>query len=295
MLKQSKLALASGVFALSAGAFAIPITTDIVTVVDESGSMNTEHQWLGDMMISLDAALQTTAGADPLSAQYGLVGFGGGSSHYAGHVHDINGSEWGTAAEFDAATNNLVLTGATEDGYSGMEAALGMTGQANSIRNIILVTDEDRDNINGTTVQQMGDKLAADQALLNAVLSVTITCTDGSTALGIDSSGTGYVADGSGGFTTCETANMSNGPYYYDTGSIDDYGTLALASGGAVWDLNQLRLGGLTATSFTAAFVDVKIQETIDVIVSVAEPGTFALLALGLVGIAASRRKQQIA
>lgn len=291
----SKTLLTSGLFALSAGVMAIPITTDIQTVVDESGSMSEEHAWLGTMMTQLDSALLSAAAGDTLSAQYGLVGFGGSSysGHEDGHVHTVGSGDWGTATEFATATGGLVLNGATEDGYSGMSAALGVSGQANSVRNLILVTDEDRDNINGQSVEDMASALAADQALLNAVLSVSISCQDGSTALGVDSSGTGYLADGDGGFTTCEVANLSDGPFWYDDGSIGDYGNLALATGGAVWDLNQLRQGGNTALSFTAAFVDVKIQETIDVITNVAEPATFALFTLGLAGLAASRRKKQ--
>ncbi len=295
ILKKLKLSTLAGAVLISTGAMALPITTDIVTVVDESGSMGGEHAWLGTMISDLGMALSAAAGADTLNDQYGLVGFGGSSSHLYGHVHDMDNltagtQEWGSTAQYSNAVSGLVLNGGTEDGYSGMNAALAMTGQANSVRNIILVTDEDRDVTSGTntTAQQMTDALAQDKALLNAVLNVSIKCGDGTFALGVDSNGTGYKADGDGGFTTCENAYQYGG---FGT-SIADYGNLALATGGAVWDLNKLRLGGNTAMSFTAAFVDVKIKETIDVIVNVAEPGTFALLGLGLAGLVSSRRRK---
>ena len=63
------------------------------------------------------------------------------------------------------------------------------------------------------------------------------------------------------------------------TGS--DYVDLALNSGGAAWNLNILRSGGTNADSFTASFVDTKVQEiTEQPPVSVPEPGTLALLGL---------------
>ena len=82
---------------------------------------------------------------------------------------------------------------------------------------------------------------------------------NGNTSLGIDSTGTAYLADGSGGFT-----KNAGGKAVSGFGStIPDYVDVALATNGAAWDLNQLRQGGDLAQSFTNGFIDVKVQEVV--------------------------------
>ena len=69
-----------------------------------------------------------------------------------------------------------------------------------------------------------------------------------------------YIADGTGGFIS-----SSDGSYISGAGSTKtDYIDLAWALKGAGWDLNQLRQGGTTASSFTLAFVDIKAEEVIN-------------------------------
>jgi hypothetical protein len=288
-------------------AVAVVPYADVVVVVDESGSMSTEHAWISGMISALDSGL-VTDGLTP--NQYGLTGFGSGSGNHAtgqdgifdpyvggqgsnsGHKHgiDVAGQEFGTAAQFGAATAGLVLSGATEDGYTGITVALGYSYRSDAAKNIILVTDEDRDNTDASlNYASMLGALQRGGFLLNAVVNNTFFCGN-DRVLGVNGSIgnlTGYLADGSGGYTSCAGATIGTGAGT----TTADYVNLALAAGGAAWDLNLLRAGGDDATSFTNAFVDIKIQEIKQPPTGVPEPGTLALVGLALAGIAFRARK----
>jgi hypothetical protein len=257
------------------------ISTDIIFIVDESGSMGSAQTNLANN-IGLFASILSAGGVD---ARYGLVGYGN-SSVVPRMLTNLT-----TAAALATAAQGLVITGGTESGYAGTAFALnGIDGQTslfsfrpNAVKNLIIFTDEDNDfitNIGGrvggdaATYSEIDALLTSNNALFNAVVS-------------------------SGGACTTAASDPNN----------DCYIPLALAHGGAGFDLTLLQSSNAQVVQdFVTAFANAKLQETIDFCTQnptlpecqggggqVPLPGTIALFGAGVLGWAASRRKKAVA
>jgi hypothetical protein len=257
-----KVLLAVGAAALTIGAAgnarAATISTDIVIMVDESGSMGTVQANLRNN-IGLFAAILSAGGVD---ARYALVGYGNSA------VVPRLLTNFTDAASFAAAAQNLQVSGGTEPGYDAVHFGLnnypGQTNlsyRPNAVKNLILFTDEpDNGGLASITLANTQALLTANNALFNAVL------------------------DG---------AN-----------TISSYSALATDHHGGVFALNSLNTANQTAVQgFVTAVATAKLQETIDFCAanpnapecqSVPEPGTLALLGVGM-AFAARRRIRRAA
>ncbi|SFK25795.1 putative Ig domain-containing protein [Lysobacter sp. cf310] len=229
---------------------------DVVVVVDESGSMSGEHDWIADFAAPLEAHLTTNGVGDgAVPNRYGLLAY-----DPVPLPINVGTTLTGDYRQFITASAQLALRGSgTEDGWRAVRHAIFQYPlRETTARNIILVTDEDRDNTDASiTYASLLGEMRAQKAVLNAVVNARFKCGDGSAALGLGQHKVGYKADGRGGFQTCANASAYGG----DGTTIADYVNMALETGGAAWDIEVLRDGGRVAQSFTNALLKIKVQE----------------------------------
>jgi len=137
-----------GFFSVSANS---AIMADVMWVIDTSGSMGPDIAQVKQRILEFNTAM-TNNGID---THYGAVRFGGTASL----IQDIT-----TFDMFSAVGSPFMLLGATggstEDGSAAIQLGLGATFRANTVRNIILVTDEN-------------DDVTANRAALTAALAAT--------------------------------------------------------------------------------------------------------------------------
>jgi len=251
LLSTAALCVAAPVLSSLSGAVR---SADFIFVVDESGSMSGEQNFLEEQVPSLEAGL---VGASVTGSRYALVGFGSGNPEP--RPFTVGAGQFGTAAEFQTAAKTLETSGGTEDGYAGIAYTLAnYKFRSGVLPVIVLVTDEDRDVLpeySTQTATSIKTALAGANATWISILDQSILDKNGvkiSNALVINSQNRVYIADGTGGVTTQESGQVAATS---DTTKAD-YSDPTLESGGLVADLNVLRDGGQNASSFTKTFLD---------------------------------------
>lgn len=230
-------------------AFAQSADATTIFLVDESGSMAGEHNFLQNFVLDLDAALSVSGLA---TRQYGLTGFGGPGQGAAGlRNFTLDGADiLGTANEFAQAAQGLVTAGSTEDGYAAIDNALNTYTLPTSGVTLVLVTDEDRDDTDAALTYN-SILTAIQTAGVNLVSMLDVNITDTNNAAAISTDGNTALVQNGQSFTSQPLGGITAG----DADIITDYSDLTLAvGGGCVADLNQLRAGGDAATAFAAAF-----------------------------------------
>ena len=235
-------------------------SADVILVVDESGSMNTEHQWIINMTRRLDEVLQELNIGRNVSNMFGLTGFG--SFKYTnGRIVTYNGRSFFEANEVDKLIAMLQVSGREEDGYLALKFAIdNYEFRSNAVKQFILITDEERDiletGLNKTNILNM-----IEDSQLSGVVSEGFESVDSIPAIGMDSNGNAYVYDPLspnlirlviGGARPIKDTSYAT--------TNEDYTDLVLSSEGSIWDLLLLRQGGQVAEAFTEAFVQATIE-----------------------------------
>lgn len=242
---------AAATFSLMSGAAIAqmtPTASDIIFIVDESGSMGGEHTFLPGFVTNLDTEL---ANRGVGTRSYGLTGYGGGGAGNSGRTFNVGAGLLGNAMEFGTAAGNLVLTGATEDGFAAIDFALNnYPGAApGSSRTFVLVTDEDRDNTNpALDAAGITQALNAQGISLVVVVNGNIRGTNDEVALATDGT-SAFVQQGN---TTVAVPLGSTAGV--GTTNADYILPALMTQNGCAADLNQLRGGGATAQAFAEIF-----------------------------------------
>ena len=153
---------------------------DLVLLIDDSGSMHLEHEWLLAMVPQLEAALiKAGVGDHDNRNRYCVIAFGGIGPQEAAHFVLVNGERCFTADQFPKARVQLRDAGLNEDGYEAIHFAIMNVPFRDSpfvAKNLVLITDEGRTVIpqgEDLTKESIRDELLKNDILLNVVVNVT--------------------------------------------------------------------------------------------------------------------------
>ena len=260
----------------------VPAAAVVAFVIDESGSMRGEHQWLRSTVETLESNLQRRGIGTQRANQYALVGFGHKDdldrSREGGKVL-LGSSGCGTAGDLKSALAAMFVDGRLEDGYSAIGTGLDQIPCLQQPRpqgtacQVILATDEGRDILSSWRFRTILDHLRRYDCVLNVVVWEQMQgrvseSSNWQRALGVSQTAGAVIAQDNDQFVI-----VPHGEAFRDSGhedTHDAYVELAAATGGAAWDLDMLRTERYRQ-SFTNGFIEVKIQEIERQIVGVCE------------------------
>lgn len=245
---------------------------DIVLVIDESGSMITEQEWLLVMVPFLESTLVANGVGDgDVKNRYCVIGFGSFGDLRPGHFRAVDGEPCFTADRFADAQSQLITAGLREDGYEAIKFGLDNIPFRESpfiAKNVILVTDEGRtviDEGEDITRESIQAELKASDILLNVVVFADYELVNDTnrTVIGVDARGVSLILEPNGGFSeTNQSVHITKA----EKNTAEDYVDLAVSLGGAAWALRILRESAINLNediqaSFTSALTQIKLRE----------------------------------
>ncbi|CAJ1948991.1 unnamed protein product [Cylindrotheca closterium] len=269
----------------------------INVIMDESGSMTGDQNFMKTRVLP-------KLGQTLHSATYGYddvflcsAGFGYGTAHYANNANYYHMGCTKITAAGDIINMNVVdwlSYGSTEDGWLAMKQGMAdvyaqiegvnlLNNCASIDKNMILVTDEDRDCTTYVNKSWLKWKIYDNGYILNVVVDICIghvgissaSSCRGSYAPDANKFGM-QISSGGGDATVFEYSSTAASHYveqavtntwydsyvWHDAGTADHYSDLVIDEAGAVWNINSMRctLPGV-AEAFADVFVIIKALE----------------------------------
>lgn len=214
-------------------------------VVDNSGSMGGNYEWIGELALQIEAKGKG-------SSKFGLMEFSKNTRPIA-----LDGKSFGNAAQFDSAVRQLAKGSGAEDGYQAIDEVIAQYSVGKLFApHIILITDEHRTPVNrGVDIHSISSRLAQTQLPITAIVAAGFICDDQRRALGMDAQGMGILLESTGKLSRCTIAKVIE--TRKNSHSVTDYVDLALSTGGSVWDMDFPRSMRANSTRFARVFAEV--------------------------------------
>ena len=239
-------------------------SADFGFIVDESGSMSGEQDFIPQLVSTLDGSLNTRG---ITNNRYGMVGYG------ASDPRPRLVTQMGSAADVARDSAGLQVSGGFEDGYEAIDFSQGTFNFRGGVgRQYLIITDEDRDIASDPpNAASILNDLRSSNTGLNGIVNINLVNPTNPTdqVVVVDQLNRIYVVDPSTpqGYRRIQLTNAEN-PIVpgFDT-TVADYVDLGFQTvGGCFGSIDQFRTNDpVVVNAFANALVDcltVVIAET---------------------------------